>query len=75
MDEPYDNPDPELTHETSSTAESSKLLINCGSTWKMGAPDWKKIVLQCWDQSGFFGGACRHGLIMMFCEMRRSGEL
>lgn len=41
----------------------------------MGRPDSKKIALSCWDQSGIFGATCRHGFVLAFCEMRRSGEL
>lgn len=47
----------------------------CSKNWKSNKPEHTQVCLKCWDQSGFFGGACRHGLILKFCEMWQSGEL
>lgn len=50
-------------------------LSDCSKRWKAASPEATKISLGCWDQTGIFAGACRHGMVIKACEMVRSGEL
>ncbi|TFY75474.1 hypothetical protein EWM64_g8539 [Hericium alpestre] len=47
----------------------------CTERWKASAAEHTKKALDVYDITGIFGGSCHHGLIALFCEMVRSGEL
>lgn len=47
----------------------------CADRWKASAAEHKKRALDIYDQTGMFASACRHGTILVACEMVRSGEL
>lgn len=47
----------------------------CTERWKAAAGDKMKGAFDAFDSTGIFGGVCRHGFIVQFCEMWRSGEL
>jgi hypothetical protein len=50
-------------------------ISQCTKNWKAAALDEKKKMWGIFEQTGFFVSACRHGLILWFSDMIRSGEL
>lgn len=47
----------------------------CVERWKANADESKKIALSCFDETGTFVVLCRHGHVLIICDMRQSGEL
>jgi hypothetical protein len=47
----------------------------CISRWRNAGPDVRKRIFQMFDESGLFLCACRHGIVLLMCDMIRSGEL
>ncbi|KAG8917522.1 hypothetical protein FRC02_003065 [Tulasnella sp. 418] len=47
----------------------------CVERWKANADDSKKGMFNCFEESGIFLACCRHGLILIGCDMVASGEL
>ncbi|KAG8911652.1 hypothetical protein FRC02_006489 [Tulasnella sp. 418] len=47
----------------------------CVERWKANADDSKKGMLNCFEESGIFVACCRHGFILIACDMVASGEL
>jgi hypothetical protein len=56
-------------------AADYNFLKDCVSRWKANAADIKKGMLACFDESGSFIGVCRHGILLVACDMVQSGEL
>ena len=50
-------------------------LTHCVERWKANAEDEKKGMFACFDESGIFTAVCRHGFLLVFCDMIQSGEL
>ncbi|KAG2101883.1 uncharacterized protein F5147DRAFT_746939 [Suillus discolor] len=48
---------------------------DCSKNWKAAASDEKKRMWAIFEETGIFVGACRHGLILWYTDMMRSGEL
>lgn len=51
------------------------LPSECAERWKANADDSKKVMWDCFDECGIFVVLCRHGLVMLACDVVRSGEL
>jgi hypothetical protein len=47
----------------------------CWKNWKAAAAEEKKRMWGIFDETGIFACACRHGHILWFADMVRSGEL
>lgn len=72
--EDEDSPWLDVDHGGDATdGEQSKSL--CADRWKASAAEHKKRALDIYDQTGMFTSACRHGTVLVACEMVRSGEL
>jgi hypothetical protein len=50
-------------------------ISKCTTNWKAAASDEKKTSWGCFQENGIYVSACRHSLILWFCDMIRSGEL
>ncbi|KAL0575876.1 hypothetical protein V5O48_006098 [Marasmius crinis-equi] len=50
-------------------------LDTCVERWKAAAPDTNKRMYSFFKISGIFLSVCRHGHVLVLCDMRRSGEL
>lgn len=47
----------------------------CADRWKAAAAEHKKRTWDVFDETGIFGSACQHGMIMWIVDMVESGEL
>ncbi|KAL0566107.1 hypothetical protein V5O48_015913 [Marasmius crinis-equi] len=47
----------------------------CVERWKAAGPDTNKRMYSFFKISGVFLSVCRHGHVLVICDMRRSGEL
>lgn len=56
-------------------ATFANLVSECAERWKANADDSKKIMWDCFDECGIFLVVCRHGIILVGCDIVRSGEL
>ncbi|KAK1226137.1 hypothetical protein PQX77_010897 [Marasmius sp. AFHP31] len=52
-----------------------KCMDTCVERWKAAAPDGNKKMYSFFSISGIFVSVCRHGHVLVVCDMRRSGEL
>lgn len=50
-------------------------LTDCVDRWKAVADDSKKGMFDCFEEAGIFVAVCSHGVLIMYCDMIRSGEL
>jgi hypothetical protein len=50
------------------------LLSHCAEHWKANVDDDKKVMWDCFEECGEFILLCRHGHVLMACDMIRSGE-
>ena len=51
------------------------LPSECAEKWKANADDRKKVMWDCFDECGVFVVVCRHGEILLACDIVQSGEL
>jgi hypothetical protein len=49
-------------------------VVSCTDNWTV-ANTFSEETVKVFEQTGMFLCACRHGMIELFTEMRRSGEL
>ncbi|EJD47348.1 hypothetical protein AURDEDRAFT_62365, partial [Auricularia subglabra TFB-10046 SS5] len=47
----------------------------CAKRWKASKAEHQKIALDIFEQTGIYIIVCRHGFVLWYVEMRRSGEL
>ncbi|KAL0572264.1 hypothetical protein V5O48_009690 [Marasmius crinis-equi] len=47
----------------------------CVERWKAAAPDAQKKMFELFSVAGIFLSVCRHGHVLVMCDMVRSGEL
>ncbi len=47
----------------------------CVERWRNAGPEARKKMFALFAVSGIFVGLCRHGHILIMCDMIRSGEL
>lgn len=51
------------------------LVSDCVERWKANADDDKKTMWDCFDECGVFLTICRHGIVLLACDIVKSGEL
>jgi hypothetical protein len=54
---------------------SSDPVAKCVDRWRNAGPEQKKKMFAMFDESGIFLTACRHGFVLLVCDMIQSGEL
>jgi hypothetical protein len=64
----------ELSRKGSSEADK-KIDSNCTKNWTAAKPDNEKMMWEKYDETGIFAAVCRHGQVLVMCDMIRSGEL
>jgi hypothetical protein len=47
----------------------------CISRWKNAGPEQRKRMFGMFAETGLFIAACRHGFVLVMCDMIKSGEL
>lgn len=52
-----------------------ELPSECAEKWKANADDDKKVMWDVFDECGIFIMVCRHGIVLLACDIVRSGEL
>ncbi|KIY51407.1 hypothetical protein FISHEDRAFT_37411, partial [Fistulina hepatica ATCC 64428] len=56
--------------------ENMKVQMDaCVERWKAAGPEAKKKMVELFAVSGIFIAVCRHGHVLVMCDMIRSGEL
>lgn len=51
------------------------LSVNCVNRWRNAGPEERKRMFALFEESGIFIASCRHRLVLLVCDMVRSGEL
>ncbi|KAG1798276.1 uncharacterized protein HD556DRAFT_1232640 [Suillus plorans] len=59
----------------SQDSSSSEPVCVCVDRWRNAAPEVRKRMFAVFQKSGIFVSVCRHGILLMICDMVRSGEL
>lgn len=57
------------------TDELVKCLNTCVERWKAAGPEARKKMFALFAIAGIFLSVCRHGHVLVMCDMIRSGEL
>lgn len=57
------------------TDELQKCVNLCVERWKAAGPEARKKMFALFAVSGIFISVCRHGHVLVLCDMIRSGEL
>jgi hypothetical protein len=52
-----------------------KCANSCVNRWKAAGPDARKKMFDLFAVAGIFLCGCRHGHMILICDMIRSGEL
>ncbi|KAK1215260.1 hypothetical protein PQX77_022136 [Marasmius sp. AFHP31] len=52
-----------------------RCVDTCVERWKAATPEGNKKMYSFFSISGIFVSVCRHGHVLVVCDMRRSGEL
>lgn len=52
----------------------SGLVVECVERWKANADDDKKVMWDVFDECGIFITICRHGILLLACDIIKSGE-
>ena len=47
----------------------------CVSRWKNASPEQRKRMFGMFEETGIFIVSCRHGFVLLVCDMVKSGEL
>ena len=55
--------------------EAQKIADVCVERWHSAAPESRKKMFALFAVSGIFVAVCRHGHLLVICDMIRSGEL
>lgn len=51
------------------------IVSDCAEKWKANADDDKKVMWDCFEECGIFITICRHGILLLSCDIVKSGEL
>lgn len=51
------------------------IVTDCAEKWKANADDDKKVMWDCFEECGIFITVCRHGIILVVCDIVKSCEL
>ncbi|KAF7970980.1 hypothetical protein HWV62_22471 [Athelia sp. TMB] len=65
----------EAGDEAGDVTDTQEIKTTCSKTWKAAASENKKSAFEIYETNGIFPVACRHGLVITFAEIVRSGEL
>ncbi|KAJ8092616.1 hypothetical protein PM082_006941 [Marasmius tenuissimus] len=71
--EPDDRRDTWLTDDE--LDDLAGIINPCVERWKAAGPEANKKMFSFFAISGIFLSVCRHGHVLVICDMRRSGEL
>jgi hypothetical protein len=63
----------ELTEDESD--ELAQCVNTCVERWKAAGPEARKKMFTLFAIAGIFIAVCRHGHVLVMCDMIRSGEL
>lgn len=55
--------------------ESQKVMNVCIECWRNSGPEARKKMFALFAIAGIFVAVCRHGHLLVICDMIRSGEL
>jgi hypothetical protein len=55
--------------------ELQKITDVCVERWRSASPESRKKMFALFAVSGIFIAVCRHGHLLVICDMIRSGEL
>ncbi|KAJ7717534.1 hypothetical protein DFH07DRAFT_973557 [Mycena maculata] len=61
--------------DTMDAEELAKCINTCVDRWRAAGPDQRKKMFALFAVSGIFLTVCRHGHVIVMCDMIRSGEL
>lgn len=61
--------------DAATSSSLDQVVSVCVERWKANADEAKKGMFDCYDEAGIFISICRHGIILIVCDMIRSGEL
>lgn len=72
--------DPDVTEEVAwlnvNELDGLEHCINsCVERWRNAGPDARKKMFALFSVAGIFLSVCRHGHVLVICDMIRSGEL
>jgi len=70
-----ENDEPLWLNVTEANEELQGSVNACVEHWRAAAPDARKRMLALFAVSGIFLVVCRHGHVLLTCDMIRSGEL
>ncbi|KAG1854936.1 hypothetical protein DFJ58DRAFT_716274 [Suillus subalutaceus] len=56
-------------------SESAPASFHCVDRWRNAGPEQRKRMFSIFDESGIIVAACRHRIILLACDMVKSGEL
>jgi hypothetical protein len=72
-----DSPDNVIPEAEDDSIVSSAQVIaeDCSRNWKAAADDDKKKMWAIFDETGIFIAACRHGIMLWYADMIKSGKL
>ncbi|KAJ7500264.1 hypothetical protein B0H11DRAFT_1714916, partial [Mycena galericulata] len=70
-------PDHPLSHNVQKPrgSELAKCINTCVDRWRNAGPEQRKKMFALFAVSGIFLTVCRHGHVIVMCDMIRSGEL
>ena len=54
---------------------AADMVAMCMERWKNVGPEERKHMFQMYVECGIFLVACRHGTVLLVCDIIRSGEL
>lgn len=57
------------------TEELAKCVDTCVERWKAAGPEARKKMFALFAIAGIFLTVCRHGHVIVMCDMIKSGEL
>ncbi|KAG2119870.1 uncharacterized protein F5147DRAFT_742122 [Suillus discolor] len=71
-----DRPDDDTISEAEEDISWAHVIAeDCSKNWKAAADDDKKRMWAVFDETGIFVTACRHGFILWYTDMIKSGKL
>ena len=56
-------------------ADDPSAQADCAERWRAAGPESRKKMFALFDASGIFVAVCRHGHVLVVCDMVKSGEL
>jgi hypothetical protein len=63
------------TREPGDVTSGADAVTVCIERWKNAGPEAQKKMWEMFDETGVFIAVCRHGFLLVLCDMVKSGEL